>query len=431
MPDHLLQFLVRKMKLHELASSFIPGGRYHNFKDFMTFPRIGPPQLRYPPLPALPQKDFARKKSVLKAMEKRDVLLHYPYQSFDYLIDLLREAAIDPRVTSIKITLYRVAKRSQVINALINAAKNGKQVTVVMELQARFDEAYNVQWAQTLEEEGVRVIDAVPGLKVHAKLLLITRRAQKKSRLYATVSSGNFNETTARLYSDHSLFTTDTRITTEVKKVFDFLEMNYQRGIFRHLLVSPFNMRRQLIRCINHEIKQAQRGEEAYIILKANNLDDKSLIKKLYSASQAGVEIRLMIRGMFSLIPGIQGMSDHIRATCIVDRFLEHSRLFVFCAGGKGRYYLASADCMRRNFDQRVEVACPIYDPDLRQEIRDFLDIQWRDNVKARILNKELDNPYNTIPSRPRVRAQEQLYGYFQQKAGVREGITAGLEKRP
>ena len=420
MPEHLLRFLTRKLKLQALESSLIPGGKYHNFKDFMTFPRIGAPRLRYPPWPALPHRDFAQKKSLFTAMEKRDVLLHYPYQSFDSLIDLLREAAIDPQVTSIQMTLYRVATQSQVINALINAAKNGKRVTVVMELQARFDEAHNVRWAQTLQEEGVRVIDAVPGLKVHAKLLLITRRAQKKSRLYATVGTGNFNETTAQLYSDHSLFTTDTRITTEVKKVFEFLEKNYQRGAFRHLLVSPFNMRRQLIRCIDREIKQARRGEEASILLKANNLDDRQLIKKLYDASQAGVEIRLMIRGMFALIPGIKGMSDHIRATGTVDRFLEHSRVFVFGAGGAGAYYLSSADCMRRNFDQRVEVACPIYDPDLQQEISDFLEIHWRDNVKARILNEKLDNPYNTFPSSPRVRAQEQLYTYFQQRAGVR-----------
>ena len=419
MPEHLLRLLTRKMKLQELDSSLIPGGRYHNFKDFMTFPRIGPPRLRYPLSPVLPHRHFARKNSVFAVMEKRDVLLHYPYQSFDYLIDLLREAAIDPRVTSIQMTLYRVARQSQVINALINAAKNGKQVTVVMELQARFDEADNVRWAQTLQEEGVRVIDTVPGLKVHAKLLLVTRKGRKQSRLYATVGTGNFNETTASLYSDHSLFTTDTRITAEVKKVFEFLEKNYQRGAFRHLLVSPFNMRRKLLACIDREIKQARRGEEAYIILKANNLDDRQLIKKLYDASQAGVEIRLMIRGMFSLIPGIKGMSEHIRATCIVDRFLEHSRVFVFCAGGDEAYYLSSADCMRRSFDQRVEVACPIYDPDLRQEIKDYLDIQWRDNVKARILNAKLDNTYNTFPSSPRVRAQEQLYTYFQQQAGV------------
>lgn len=419
MPEPLLRFLSKKMKLQKTNSSFIPGGRYHNFKDFMTFPRIGPSRLQYPPRRPLPQPAFDRKNSVLKAMEQRDVLLHYPYQSFDYLIDLLREAAIDPRVTSIKMTLYRTAKHSQVINALINAAKNGKRVIVVMELQARFDEAHNVQWAQTLQEEGVRVIDSVPGLKVHAKLLLITRAAKKKHRLYATVGSGNFNETTAVRYSDHSLFTTDTRITMEVQKVFDFLEMNYQRGAFRHLLVSPFNMRRQLMRCINREIQQAKRGENAYIILKANNLEDRQLIKKLYEASRAGVEIRLIIRGMFSLIPGVKGMSDHIQATCIVDRFLEHSRLLVFCAGGEEAYYLSSGDCMRRNFDHRVEVACPIYDPDIRREIKDFLDIQWRDNVKARMLVEKLDNPYKPPSSDPAVRAQEELYAYFQRKADI------------
>jgi polyphosphate kinase len=419
MPEHLFQFLIKRMRLHKANSNFIPGGRYHNFKDFMDFPKIGAPRLQYPPLTPLSHKELDQRESVFNVMDKRDILLHHPYQSFDHLIDLLREAAIDPQVTSIKMTLYRVAEHSQVINALINAAKNGKMVTVVMELQARFDEEHNVRWAQILQEEGVRVIEGVPGLKVHAKLLLITRLVQKKPRLYATISTGNFNETTAKMYSDHSLFTTDTRITAEVQKVFDFLGENYQRGMFRHLLVSPFNMRRQLIRCINREIKQAQRGNEAYIILKVNNLDDKQLIKKLYEASQAGVDIKLMVRSMFALIPEVKGMSEHIHATCIVDRFLEHSRLMVFCAGGKEVYYFSSADCMERNFDQRVEVACPIYDQNIRQEIRDFLNIQWQDNVKSRILNEKLDNQYKISPSGAKLRAQEKLYGYFKTEDDV------------
>jgi polyphosphate kinase len=418
MPEHLWRFLIKRMKLHKAESNFIPGGRYHNFKDFMDFPQIGPARLRYLPLIPLSHKEIDQRKSVFNAMDKRDILLHYPYQSFDHLIDLLREAAIDPQVTSIKMTLYRVAKHSQVINALINAAKNGKMVTGVMELQARFDEEHNVQWAQTLQEEGVRVIESVPGLKVHAKLLLITRMVQKKHRLYATIGTGNFNETTAKIYSDHSLFTTDTRITAEVQKVFDFLEKNYRRGMFRHLLVSPFNMRRQLIRCINREIKHAQRGNEAYIILKVNNLADQQLIKKLYEASQAGVEIKLMVRGMFALIPEVEGLSDHIHATCIVDRFLEHSRLMVFGAGGQAVYYLSSADCMGRNFDQRVEVACPIYDQNIQQEIRDFLHMQWQDNVKTRILDEKLDNHYQRFPYNKKLRAQEKLYEYCAARDG-------------
>ncbi len=418
-PDHLLQFLIKRMKLNKADSNFIPGARYHNFKDFISFPRIGHPHLQYTPLSPLPHKELEQRKSLFRALERKDVLLHYPYQSFEYLIDLLREASIDPQVTSLHMTLYRVAKHSQVINALINAAKNGKKVTVMMELQARFDEAHNVHLAQALQEEGVRVIDGIPGLKVHAKLLLITRKVQKHARLYAAISTGNFNETTAKLYSDHCLFTTDDRITTEVQKVFDFLDKTHQRGTFRHLLVSPFNMRRQLVQGINREIKNAQHGKEAYIIAKVNNLEDKQLIRKLYEASQAGVEIKLMVRSMFSLIPEVKGMSERIQAICIVDRFLEHSRLLVFCAGGEEAYYISSGDWMRRNLDNRVEVTCPIYDKNLQQEIKYFLDLQWQDNVKARILDRKLDNQYRTASSNKRVRAQEKMYEYCSTKVDI------------
>jgi polyphosphate kinase len=419
MPEHLLRFLVKKLKLRKADSNFIPGGKYHNFKDFMHFPRVGDADLRYPPLVPLPRQEFAPDTSMFQDIEKRDILLHYPYHAFDYLIDLLREAAIDPHVTHIKMTLYRVARHSQVVNALINAANNGKIVTVVMELQARFDEAHNVRMAHALQEEGVRVIDGVPGLKVHAKLLLITRKVRKKTVLYASIGTGNFNETTAKVYTDHSLFTTDTRLTSEVKKVFAFLENNYKHTTFQHLLVSPFNMRQKLIRLINREIKQAQRGHAAYIILKTNNLEDRQLIKKLYAASQAGVDVRLMVRGMFSLIPGVKEMSERIHASCIVDRFLEHSRLMVFCAGGAEAYYLSSADWMRRNMDNRVEVACPLYDPNLQQEVKDYLDIQWRDTGKARILNQKLDNQYHTLPDGEKIRAQEALYTYFKAQSGI------------
>ncbi|MGQ4807260.1 Polyphosphate kinase [Candidatus Entotheonellaceae bacterium PAL068K] len=418
MPDRLLRHLTKKMRMRKSDSTFIAGGRYHNFKDFTQFPRLGPQHLHYEPWPPLPHRDLQQHHSIFEVLDQQDILLHHPYQSFDYLTDLLQEAAIDPHVTAVQMTLYRVAEPSHVVNVLMNAAQNGKAVTVVMELQARFDEARNVRLAQLLQDEGVRVIDGVPGLKVHAKLLLISRQKRKSPKLYAALGTGNFNETTAGLYSDHCLFTTDVRITAEVKKVFDFLDENFKIGQFRHLLVSPFNMRRQLMRCIDREINNARRGKEAFVFLKVNNLEDRQLINKLYQASQAGVEIRLLVRSVFSLIPGVKGMSERIRAASIVDRFLEHSRLFVFCAAGEGAYYLSSADLMSRNMDNRVEVACPVYDKNIQQELNDYLDIQWQDTVKARVLNKKFDNKYRKNKAKKSIRSQEKLYEYFKVRSG-------------
>lgn len=412
-PPRLLKFLLRKMHLKLQDESLIPGGRYHNFKDFMNFPKIGPQHLYTRPIVPVPHRRIASSPSFFKAIREEDVLLHYPYQSFDYLLEFLRQAAIDPKVASIKITLYRVARNSKVINALINASRNGKEVTVVMELQARFDEADNVYWAERLQEEGVRVIDSVPGLKVHAKLILISRVSHRKTQLYATVSTGNFNESTGRIYSDHSLFTSDKRITEEVKTVFAFFENNYKRERFKHLLVSPYDTRRKLYKLIDRESTNARKGREAYIIVKLNNLEDRRMIAKLYEASQAGVKIRLMVRGMFSLIPGVKGMSENIEARTLVDKFLEHSRLLVFCNGGKEQIFLCSGDWMPRNLDHRVEVACPIYDEGLRREIKNFLDIQWQDNVKSRILDRNLTNTYNRNGGSQRLRAQLKIYDYL------------------
>lgn len=413
-PDDYLQYLIRNLKLDKTETNFIPGGRYHNFKDFMKFPRIGPARWYYPPAPPLPHKDMSPAGSLFSVIQKQDMLLHYPYQSFSYVIDFLREAAIDPAVTSIKITLYRVASNSKVINALINAAKNGKEVTVSMELQARFDEEANIYWSNRLQEEGVRVIHGSAQFKVHAKLILVTRKVKEKSLYYANIATGNFNESTARLYSDHSLFTADPRLTREVREVFNSLENNFSIPKFRHLLVAPFNMRSKIVKLIEAEIKNAARGKPAYIIAKLNNFTDPQIIGKFYEASQAGVEIRLMVRGMFSLVPGLEGVSERIQATGTIDRYLEHSRIFLFCHGGKEKYFLSSADWMPRNLDKRVEVACPVYDPGLQQELKDFLNICWADNVKARILNEALDNRYRREnPERP-LRAQEALYRYFQ-----------------
>lgn len=420
-PEDLLTFLIKRLKLMKDESNFIPGGRYHNFKDFINFPAVGPETLRYRFPKPLPHRHIQPGRSLLETIRERDILLHYPYQTFDHLIDFLREAAIDPTVSSIKMTLYRVAKNSKVINALISAARNGKSVTVSIELQARFDEEANIYWSNRLQEEGVRVIHSAPNIKIHAKLLLVTQKIKRKTIRYASIGTGNFHEATARLYTDHSLFTADSHITEEVKQVFDVLENNYQRSNFRHLLVSPFNMRKTWLRLIQNEIKQARDGKEAYIIVKLNNLTDPDIIKKLYQASQAGVTVQLMVRGMFSLVPGVEGMSENIRAAGIIDKYLEHSRVFVFCHGGDAKYFLSSADWMPRNLDRRVEVACPIYDEEIQQEIRRYLDIQWRDNVKARALNKDLDNQYRVTSGDERVRCQEMLYEYLQQahQAGV------------
>ena len=412
-PRRLLKLLQGKMGLDAESGPFIPGGRYHNFKDFMGFPRIGPKKLSEPPLPPLHHKDIDAAPTFFKAVRRRDVLVHYPYQTFDYLIEFLRQAAIDPKVRSIKMTLYRVARNSKIVNALINASRNGKRVTVVMELQARFDEADNVYWSERLQEEGVRVINGVPGLKVHAKLILITRVSHRKTVLYANIGTGNFNETTARVYTDDSLFTADERITAEVSRVFSFLESNYRRTTFKHLLVSPYDTRRRLTKLIDAEIKNARRGRPAHIILKVNNLEDAGLIRKLYEADAAGVEVRLMVRGMFSLVPGVKNFSEGIEATAILDRFLEHSRVMAFGNGGDERLFIASGDWMERNVDHRVEVACPIYDPALKKQLRDVLDIVWNDNVKARVLDKDLRNRYRAVAGGERTRAQAAIYTYL------------------
>lgn len=419
-PEAFLEILKEKLHLTK-DDTIIPGARYHNFKDFMNFPDIGGKRLKYKPVPSLAHKDINKGRSLLEIMRDKDLLLHYPYQSFQYVIDLLREASIDPRVLSIKVTLYRLAKNSSVIHALINAVKNGKAVTVVLELQARFDEEANVYWANRLEEEGASVIFGVPGLKVHSKLCLITRKEKTKLAQYAILGTGNFNEDTANLYGDHNLFTADKRLTNEVKRIFDFYENNYKSTSYKHLLVSPFNLRRKIMKFIQNEINNAQNGKEAYIIFKLNNLVDRAIIEKLYLASQAGVKIKLNIRGMFSLVPGVPGLSDNIQAINIVDRYLEHTRILVFCNGGEEKYFISSADLMPRNIDRRVEVMCPIYDKDIQQELRTYLEIQWSDNVKA----QERENPTLLDFSEPldramKIRAQEEIYKFLKLRVSIR-----------
>lgn len=416
MPKDLLNFILERNKLKEFEN-LIPGSRYHNARDFMKFPTVGPRSLFYKKRPALYHPDIIKHKSIISAIQERDILLHYPYQSFHHITDLLREAAIDPKVRSIKITLYRVARDSNIINALINACRNGKEVMVVIELQARFDEEANIRWTKKLEEENARIIDGVPGLKVHSKLCLISRIENGKKVYYANIATGNYNETTAILYSDHSLLTMNKDITQEVNKVFKFLENNYKTHNYKHLIVSPFYMRKRFIKLINTEIKNARAGKESYIYAKMNSLVDQEMINKLYQASQAGVKIRMIIRGICSLIPGVKGMSDNIEVISILDKYLEHSRIFVFCNGGKEKYFISSADWMIRNLDNRVEVATPIYDKNIQQELKDFLMLQFRDTKKARIISEKQDNAYRISANREVHQAQEEIYTYLKKRA--------------
>jgi polyphosphate kinase len=411
MPEPLLDFITQKLHLTE-DDTIIAGAKYHNNKDFMNFPDMGLKSLNYKPDKPLFHNELSQKKSLFKTLSKKDVMLHFPYQSFHPIIDLLREAAIDPKVSSIKATLYRVAKNSAVVNALINAVNNGKSVFVVMELQARFDEEANIYWANRLQEEGARVIYGVPGLKVHSKLCLITRKVKNGIRRYAIIGTGNLNEDTAKVYSDHSLFTTDRRLTNEVAKIFEFYADNYKDTTFRHLIVSPFQMRKKILRFIKNEIKNAGEEKEAYIRLKLNNLVDAEVIDWLYKASQAGVKIQLNVRGMFSLVPGVPGLSENIEAIRIVDKYLEHTRIFVFANGGDEKIYISSADLMPRNIDRRVEVTCPIFDKDIQEELRTFLDYQWKDNVKARLHSDGAIHNFLEHSSKKN-RAQLDIYNYL------------------
>jgi polyphosphate kinase len=407
-PD-MLAFIMKKIKLRK-EDNPIPGGRYHNFKDFISFPNIGSPELSYNKIPALKHPDLVGQSNLFKVIKKKDVLLTFPYQSFEHIVDLLREASIDPKVQSIKITLYRVAKNSNIVKALINAVKNGKQVTAVVELQARFDEEANIYWSNKLQEEGAKVIYGVPGLKVHSKMFLITRKEGKKIHHYAHIGTGNFNGDTAKIYTDHSLLTAKKSITDEVNDLFGFYEDNSKPGTYKHLLVSPFFMRKRLVQLINKEIRNAKDGKPAYIILKLNNLVDPDMIKKLYEASSHGVKIKLIIRGTCSLIAGVKGLSDNIEAISIIDKYLEHSRVFIFCNNENEKYFLSSADWMKRNLDHRSEVAVPVNDVKIQVQIKNILHTLWNDNTKARILGSKQDNEYRKTDSIIRVRAQQDVF---------------------
>jgi polyphosphate kinase len=410
MPEDVLETLAKRLNLGKY-DSFIAGGRYHNSKDFMKFPNLGPDYLEFDPIAPsrLPFLDDTAT-SIFSKLRQRDVLLYYPYHTFRYVEDLLHTAALDPSVTSISMTLYRVASKSHVVNALINAARNQKQVTVVIELQARFDESANIRWSRVLGDAGVQVIFGIPGLKVHSKLILINRMEDGEERQYSHIGTGNFNESTARLYTDFSLLTADREIGREVSNVFDFIRHTYRRFRYRHLLVSPNTNRSGLMALIDTEIANAMAGKKAAIFIKCNNLVDKPVVDKLYQAGQAGVKIRLIVRGMFAMKAGVKGLSENIRAISIVDRYLEHPRVFVFEAGGQQKVFISSADLMTRNLDFRVEVTCPVYDEQAKKLILDVMEMQWRDRAKARLLDEEQTNKLVPRGNRRKLRSQEQIH---------------------
>ena len=412
MPDTMVSLLCHKLSISNL-DSILPGGRYHNFKDFIGFPSVGKNNLVNRPLPQIRHIGFDGFRNGFDAIRNRDVLLYYPYHTFEHVLELLRQASFDPSVLAIKINIYRVAKHSRIMDAMIHAAYNGKKVTVVVELQARFDEEANIYWAKRLTEAGVHVIFSAPGLKIHAKLFLISRREGEEIVRYAHIGTGNFNEKTARLYTDYSLLTADARITNEVRRVFNFIENPYRPVTFDHLMVSPQNSRRMLYELIDTEIANAQQNKPCGITLKINNLVDKGLVDRLYTASSVGVKVNLLVRGMCSLIPDLPGISENIRVISIVDRYLEHDRVYIFENGGDKKVFLSSADWMTRNIDYRIEVAVAILDPHIRQRILDIIAIQLSDTVKARIVDKELSNHYVQRGNRRKVRSQLAIYDYI------------------
>jgi len=412
----IMEMLITRMKFRK-KDNLIPGGRYHNFKDFINFPDLGSSNLTYKSLVPLEHPALKSQVSIFPVIKKKDVMLFFPYQSYGYIYDMLREASIDPKVDSIKITLYRMAKESIIVNALINALKNGKSVTVIVELQARFDEEANIFWANQLQDEGATVIFGVPGLKVHSKLFIIARKESNRTINYAHVGTGNFNEETAKIYSDVSLLTSDTRVTNEVVKVFNFYANNYKTGSYRHLLVSPWFMRNKFIQLISEEIKNAKKGKKAFIYAKLNSIVDDELITKLYSASKAGVKIKLIVRGICSLVAGRKGQSENIEVISIVDKFLEHSRIFVFCNDEDEKYFISSADWMSRNLDHRSEVAVPIYDKNLKEELSEFLNIQFSDNTKSRVIDEKQSNKYVTSTNLIKSRSQVEFYKYLHKKS--------------
>jgi len=425
-PDDFLKFLREALGLEK--EDLVPGGRYHNFSDFFAFPSEELAQninknLQDVPLPALPENSFDKYPDKFSAVSDGDIMIHFPYQDYNYVIDFFNAAAEDPFVTSIKITQYRVAKQSGIVEAMIKAVKNGKSVIVFVEVKARFDEESNIYWAEAMEKAGVKVYYSFPGLKVHAKIALINRNEDGKDKRYCYLSTGNFNENNAKLYTDIGFFTADKHLTEEVSLVFDILESKIKEQKFKHLLVAQFNMRKKFNKLINNEITQAKLGKPAGITLKLNSLEDRKIIRKLYEAGNAGVKIDIICRGICCLEPGVKGSSENIRVISIIDRFLEHSRIYIFHNEGKKLFFAGSADWMKRNLSRRIEVIFPVYEKKLKKELKRIIDLQLNDNSKARIIERENSNEYRKDSNQKRLRSQLEIYRILKEKDYIREKI--------
>ena len=431
MPDDLLEYLRDTLDLGRY--DLLREGRYHNNADFFGFPDFGKTGLKNPPMPPLTYTALAQTEDFWASVRERDHLLYYPYHDYESVVRFFEEASVDPDVTHIKIVQYRVAKRSRIMDALREAVQRGKRVSVFIEIKARFDEEANLRWGEKLEAAGVTVHYSFPGVKVHAKIAVVRRLEGGRGRLYAYLSTGNFHENTAKVYSDFGLFTADRRITTEAGRLFSFLEtVKLPKSDFKHLLVGQFNLRGGLNDRIDREIEHARAGRPAGLLLKMNSLQDRRMIEKLYEASQAGVRIRLIVRGIFSLVPGVKGLSENIEAISIVDRYLEHARVFVFENDGAPEVFLSSADWMTRNLSYRIETAFPLYDPEVRDRVIRLTELQWSDNVKARILDAELSNEYRVGGKDLAVRSQVESYYYvkrLEDRARQRFEEAAALEE--
>ena len=407
-----LKFLLNKMKIDDDTDSIIPGGKYHNRRDYMKFPSLNKADLLYKSIRPLNIKGFKLGENTFNKLVDRDYILHTPFHKFSFIINFLTEASIDPKVKKISITIYRLSKLSKVASALINAAKNGKKVLVQIELQARFDESANIKYAKEMQSHGIKLIYGSPNLKVHSKICLIERIENNIIKKYGFISTGNFNESTAKVYTDLTLFTSNNEVLDEVSNVFSFFDANYKKYNFKHLIVSPINTENRFKKLIKKEIRNASLGKPAWIKIKLNNITSYNMIMALYEASRNGVKIQMVVRGICCLIPKELGMSDNIEVISVVDRFLEHTRFMIFCNDQDNDVFISSADWMTRNLDNRVEVTTPIYQSELKKEILDIFNIYWNDNVKSRNVNSKKVNSYK-INNKPPLRSQEELYNYY------------------
>ena len=413
-----LNFLLMQMGINNETDSIIPGGKYHNRRDYMDFPNLHT-DLVYKPMHPLNVKGFSHSDNTFDKLKEKDFMIHTPYHKFSYIISFLMKSSIDPKVKKISITIYRLSKLSKIASALINAARNGKKVIVQIELQARFDESANIRYAKEMQSQGIKLIFGSPNLKVHSKICLIERLENGNLKKYGFISTGNFNESTAKIYTDLTLFTSNGKILDEVSNVFNFFNANYKRYIFKNLFVSPINTESKIKKLIINEINNAKRGKNAWIKIKINNITSYSLIRSLYDASRAGVKIEMIVRGICCLIPGKKNMSDNIEVISIVDRFLEHTRFMIFNNDGNNKTFISSADWMTRNLDNRVEVTCPILQDDLKNEILDIFNIYWSDNIKARMVNINFDDK-SRVSNKNEYRSQKNIYNYYLNKI---EGI--------